>query len=74
MIKISKQEAFTMRDQGYEEFVKHSYSKHPTYYLVEETNDVYAYNPDTHRKSFVRLSAMNALKKIRENKRVNIEN
>ena len=35
MLKITKQEAFQMRKILGEEYVKKSYSKHPSYYLVE---------------------------------------
>lgn len=55
-----------MRENGYDEFVKHSYSKHKTYYLVEEQNDVYKYNPSKGKHTLVRLSALNMLKKYRE--------
>ena len=36
MIKITKQEAFKMREDGYSEYVHMSHSKHPTYYLEEQ--------------------------------------
>lgn len=65
MIKISKKEAEFMRKNGYDEFVKHSYSKHKTYYLVEEQNDVYKYNPSKGKRTLERLSALNMLKKYR---------
>lgn len=35
MIKITNVEAEHMRECGYKNFVKKSYTKHPTYYLVE---------------------------------------
>ncbi len=35
MLKITKNEAFAMREQCGAVNVKKSYSKHPTYYLVE---------------------------------------
>ena len=35
MLKITKQEAFQMRKTLGEKYVKKSYSKHPSYYLVE---------------------------------------
>ena len=55
-----------MRKEGYEEFVKHTYSKHKTYYLVEEQNDVYKYNPSKGKRILVRLSALNKLKEYRK--------
>lgn len=66
MIKISKQEAFYMRNMGFEEFVKKSFSKSPTYFLVEETEDVYKWNKYLKQKELVRLSAMNVLKLYRQ--------
>ena len=66
MIKITKKEAEFMREHGYDEFVKHSYSKHKTYYLVEEQNNVYKYNPSKGKYILVRLSALNMLKKYRK--------
>lgn len=36
LIKITKQEAFKMREDGYSEYVHMSRSKHPTYYLEEQ--------------------------------------
>ena len=66
MIKITKKEAEFMRENGYDEFVKHSYSKHKTYYLVEEQNNVYKYNPSKGKYTLVRLSALNMLKKYRK--------
>ena len=36
MIKITKNDAFAMRELGFGYAVKRTYSKHPTYYLVEE--------------------------------------
>jgi hypothetical protein len=65
LIKISKKEAEFMRKNGYEEFVKHSFSKHKTYYLVEEQNDVYKYNSSIGKRTLERLSALNMLKKYR---------
>ena len=46
-----------MRKNGYDEFVKHSYSKHKTYYLVEEKTDVYKYDPKKGKRILIRLSA-----------------
>ena len=66
MIKITKKEAEFMRANGYDEFVKHSYSKHKTYYLVEEQNNVYKYNQSKGKYTLVRLSALNMLKKYRK--------
>ena len=54
-----------MRNEGYEDFVKKTYSKHPTYYLVEERNDVYRKNPKTGKRELFRLSALNKLEKYR---------
>jgi hypothetical protein len=36
MIKITKTEAFAMREICGQQAVKKTYSKHPTYYLVED--------------------------------------
>lgn len=36
MIKITKKEAFKMRELGFEKDVHKTYSKHPTYYLTED--------------------------------------
>lgn len=66
MIKISKKEAFMLREEGYDEFVKKSRSKHPTYYCVEDKNDVYRYDKALRKKVLVRLGALNMLKKYRE--------
>lgn len=66
MIKISKREAEIMRNEGYDEFVKHTFTKHKTYYLVEEKNDVYKYDPKKGKRVLVRLSALNMLKKYRK--------
>jgi hypothetical protein len=66
LIKITKREAEIMRNEGYGEFVKHSYSKHKTYYLVEEQNNVYKYDPKKGKRVLVRLSALNMLKKYRK--------
>ena len=55
-----------MRKEGYEEFVKHTFSKHKTYYLVEEVNNVYKYDPKKGKRVLVRLSALNMLKKYRK--------
>lgn len=66
MIIITKREAEVMRNEGYEEFVKHTYTKHKTYYLVEEKNDVYRYDPKKGKRVLVRLSALNMLDKYRK--------
>ena len=66
MIKITKKEAFMLREEGYEEFVKKSHSKHPTYYCVEDKNDIYKYDKALKKKVLVRLGALNMLKKYRE--------
>ena len=47
MYQITKQEAFMMRENGYEKFVLKSHSKHPKYYLVEEHENVYKYYNET---------------------------
>lgn len=69
MIKISKTEALKMRELGYGEFVKKSYSKNPTFYLVEERDNIYKWNKDLKQKELVRLSAMNALKEYQDSVR-----
>lgn len=35
MLLLNKDEAFKMREQGLQHYVKKSHSKHPKYYLVE---------------------------------------
>ena len=35
MVLITKHEAFAMREQGLQNYVKQSASRHPKYYLVE---------------------------------------
>ena len=65
MIKITKKEAFMLREKGYEEFVKKSHTKHPKYYCVEEQN-VYKYDPKKEEYVLVRLGALNMLKKYRK--------
>lgn len=57
-----------MRKEGYAEFVKHSFSKHKTYYLVEEQNDTYKYDPKKGKRVLIRLGALNKLKKYRKTK------
>lgn len=44
IIKISKREAFALRERGYGDFVKHTYSKAKHYYLVEDRNVLKALN------------------------------
>lgn len=66
MINITKHEAEVMRKLGYSEFVKHTFSKHKKYYLVEERDNIYKWNKGTKRKELVRLSAMNALEQYRK--------
>ncbi len=70
MIKLTKEEAFKLRDEGYSDFVKKSHSKHPTYYLVEEKNDVYKYSSKEGKRVLVRLSALNMLEKYRKSKMI----
>ena len=55
-----------LRKEGYGEFVKKSHSKHPTYYCVEDKNDIYKYNPSKGKRILVRLGALNMLNKYRE--------
>ena len=57
-----------LRKMGYEEFVKHTYSKHKSYYLVEETENIYRYDKSAKKKELVRLSALNALDKLRKSR------
>ena len=66
MIKISKKEAFMLRENGYGEFVKKSRSKHPTYYCVEDKNDTYKYDKALKKKVLIKLGALNMLKKYRK--------
>ena len=52
MVLLSKDEAFAMREQGLQDFVKMSRSRHrrhPKYYLVEDTKCLKAL--DKYRKS-----------------------
>lgn len=73
MIQITKREAEIMRERGYENFVKKTYPNKPkktTYYLVEETDDVYRWDSHMKQKELVRLSAMNALKEYRNSVKV----
>lgn len=67
MIRISKEEAFAMRKIVGEQYVKKSYSKHPTYYLVEE-HDEYRFNPKTKKKEVVRYGALSLYKQYCESK------
>lgn len=68
MVKISKKEALIMREKGYGEFVKKTFSKHPSYFLVEEKENIYRYERGTNKRRLVRLSALNMLEKIRKEK------
>lgn len=43
ILKITKRDAFFMRSIGYGEYINKSYSRKPTYYLVEERNALKAY-------------------------------
>lgn len=65
---ITKQEAFYLREEGYEEFVKHTHTKYKKYYVVEEKDDVYKYNKKKRERELVRLSALNMLKKYRRSR------
>ena len=67
---ITKKEAFYLRENGYEEFVKTSHTKHKKYYVVEEQNDVYKYNPKAGKRTLARLSALNMLEKYRKSIKV----
>ena len=67
MVKISKKEAFRLREDGYSEFVKKSANKdHPTYFCVEETDNIYRYDKALKKKVLVRLSALNKLAEYRK--------
>lgn len=66
MIPITKQEAQYMRQEGYGEFVKHTFSRHKHYYLVEHTEDWYKWIG--HKKTLVRLSAMRKLDEYRKSR------
>ena len=70
MIIISKQEAKYLRKEGYGEFVKKSFNKkHPTYYCVEEKENIYKYIKLENNKTkriLVRLSALNKLEEYRK--------
>lgn len=72
MVKISKSEAMELRKLGYDEFIKKTYSKHPSYFLVEEKENIYKYERGTRRRHLVRLSALNMLEKIRKEKIIEI--
>lgn len=47
-----------MRKNGYGDCVKKSKSKHPTYYLVEETNS-YGYDKKTRKRYITHKGALN---------------
>lgn len=36
MLLITKSEAFGLREQGWQDYIKKSASRHPKYYLVED--------------------------------------
>ena len=55
-----------MKRNGYENFVKHTFTKHKTYYLVEERDDIYRYDPKAGKRVLVRLSALHMLEKYRK--------
>lgn len=56
-----------LRENGYEEFVKKSANKdHPTYYCVEESENVYRYDKALKKKVLVRLGALNKLEQYRK--------
>lgn len=65
LIKISKSDAIYMRNNGYGEFVKKTYSKHPTYFLVEE-QDTYEYNRKTRRRDIVKYGALSVYRQYRK--------
>lgn len=49
MIKVSKREAFDLRKLIGEKYIKKSYSKHPSYYMVESERNLAAL--EEYRKS-----------------------
>ena len=49
MVLITKHEAFAIRDQGLQKYVKKSASRHPKYYLVESQKALNAL--DQYRRS-----------------------
>ena len=55
-----------MRKNGFEEFVKKSKSKHPTYYLVEE-QDVYRYDKKLHKRIVIRHGALSFYRRYLKN-------
>lgn len=57
LIKISKNDAVWMREHGYADCVKKSYSNNPHYYLVEEA-DTYGWNPKTRKKYVKKQGAL----------------
>lgn len=65
MIIITKAEAKWMREHDFGYCVKKSYSKHPTYYLVEEQDDV-QYDRELKRNIVTREGALTVLHKYRE--------
>lgn len=64
LIKISKSDAEYMRKYVGEKYVKKSYSKHPTYYLVEERDET-VYNRKTKKYEIVKYGALSLYKKYR---------
>ncbi len=66
MIKITKNEAKYMKENGYEDCIIHTTGHHKEYRLVEEREDVYAYDKNGKRGRLLTLGALNALKRYRE--------
>ena len=65
MIKITKNEAKYMKENGYEDCINTT-GHHKEYRLVEEREDVYAYDKNGKRGRLLTLGALNALKRYRE--------
>ena len=68
MITITKKEAEFLRENNYSDYVKKSFSKHPTYFLVEETNDKYKKDYKTGKYKLVKLSPVHMLEKYRKDR------
>ena len=55
-----------MKENGYEDCIIHTTGHHKEYRLVEEREDVYAYDKNGKRGCSLTLGALNALKRYRE--------
>lgn len=70
MISISKKEAEYMRSEGYGQYVQSTHTRCKHYYLVEQKDDYYSWNPVTRQKEIVKLSAMSKLSNYRNDRKI----